>query len=137
VTQVAFINAEHATPTVSYTYDTTYPRVTTMVDGTGTTAYTYKAMGALGANRVASVDGPMANDTMTYDYDELGRITGRANGEPSPAFGRMKQRDLRYRWNQTEPGVDMIRPTVSRYTSGPQSFNEVKSGREGERRTRR
>jgi hypothetical protein len=27
---------------------------------------------------LASVDGPLANDTITYLYDELGRITNRA-----------------------------------------------------------
>ena len=31
------------TPSVSYTYDPNYNRVRTMVDGTGTTTYTYKA----------------------------------------------------------------------------------------------
>ena len=77
-TQVAYANAAHATPTVSYYYDAVYPRMTTMVDGTGTTAYAYKAVGGLGANQVASVDGPLANDTITYDFDELGRMTGRA-----------------------------------------------------------
>ena len=78
LTQVAYTNAEHPTPTVSFTYDPTYARLATMVDGTGTTAYAYKAVGALGATQVASVDGPLTNDTLTYDYDELGRATGRA-----------------------------------------------------------
>ena len=27
---------------------------------------------------MASVDGPLANDTITYDYDVLGRVAGRA-----------------------------------------------------------
>ena len=78
LTQVAYTNAEHPTPTVSFTYDPTYARLATMVDGTGTTAYAYAAVGALGATQVASVDGPLTNDTLTYDYDELGRATGRA-----------------------------------------------------------
>jgi len=34
---------------VSYTYDPIYPRVSTMGDGIGTTAYAYKAPGVLGA----------------------------------------------------------------------------------------
>ena len=78
LTVTVYSNAEHATPTVSFTYDASYPRVTTTVDGTGTTTYTYKAAGTPGATQVASVDGPLTNDTITYDYDELGRPTGRA-----------------------------------------------------------
>jgi RHS repeat-associated protein len=76
--QINFTNAEHPTPSVSYTYDGIYKRVATMVDGTGTTAYTYKAAGVVGALQLASVDGPLTNDTITYDYDELGRVVGRA-----------------------------------------------------------
>jgi len=67
-----------ATPSVSYTYDAIYPRVATMVDGTGTTSYSYHAAGQPGAGQVASVDGPLANDTITYGYDALGRVTTRA-----------------------------------------------------------
>lgn len=32
----------------------------------------------LGAGQVASVDGPLTDDTITYTYDELGRVTSRA-----------------------------------------------------------
>ena len=74
-----------ATPSVSYTYDAIYPRVATMVDGTGTTSYSYHAAGQPGAGQGASVDGPLANDTITYGYDELGRVTTRAiNGSANP-----------------------------------------------------
>ena len=34
--------------------------------------------GQLGAGQVASVDGPLAEDTITYAYDELGRVVQRA-----------------------------------------------------------
>ena len=61
----AWTNAAIATPSVSYTYETIYPRVATMVDGTGTTSYSYHAAGQPGAGQVASVDGPLANDTIT------------------------------------------------------------------------
>lgn len=73
-----YTNATISTPSVTYTYDPVYPRVLTMVDGIGTTTYAYKAPGVLGAGRVASVDGPLTNDTITYIYDELGRVTVRA-----------------------------------------------------------
>ena len=73
-----YTNATIPTPGVTYTYDPVYPRVSTMVDGIGTTTYAYKAPGALGAGQVASVDGPLTNDTITYTYDQLGRVTVRA-----------------------------------------------------------
>jgi RHS repeat-associated protein len=73
-----YTNAQIPTPGVTYTYDPVYPRVATMVDGIGTTTYTYKAPGQLGAGQVASVDGPLTDDTITYASDELGRVTSRA-----------------------------------------------------------
>jgi RHS repeat-associated protein len=78
--QVTYSNAVVATPSVSFTYDTNYNRLLTMTDGIGVTAYSYCAVtnGQLGAGMLASVDGPLANDTITYAYDALGRITNRA-----------------------------------------------------------
>ncbi|PYR13613.1 MAG: type IV secretion protein Rhs, partial [Acidobacteria bacterium] len=78
IQQVAYSNSQIATPSVSYTYDPTYARAATMADGTGTTAYAYHPVGELGAGHVASVDGPFSNDTITYAYDELGRVASRA-----------------------------------------------------------
>jgi len=65
-----------STPTVSVTYDAAYPRLATMTDGTGTTNYGYYPVtsGQLGAGELSTVDGPLANDTITYTYDQLGRI---------------------------------------------------------------
>jgi uncharacterized protein RhaS with RHS repeats len=60
------------TPTVSFTYDTAYLRALTMVDGVGTTQYTYNAVAAppaLGSNRVATIAGPWANSTIAFTYD--------------------------------------------------------------------
>jgi len=77
-----FLNAAVATPAVSFSYDAAFPRLVSMTDGTGTTAYAYNAIvvGTLGAGRLASVDGPLAGDTdkITYTYDELGRSKGYA-----------------------------------------------------------
>jgi YD repeat-containing protein len=78
VSTITFSQAAVPTPGVSYAYDPVYPRVTSMTDGTGTTAYTYHPAGALGAGQVASVDGPLANDTIAYMYDVLGRVATRA-----------------------------------------------------------
>ena len=79
--QVSYPNAQRPTPTVSYTYDAKYSRLATMTDGIGTTQYAYQAITTPpvpGAGRLASVDGPWANDTITYQYDALGRVVNRA-----------------------------------------------------------
>ena len=81
VASVTYTNAAIATPSVSFTYDTTYPRITSMTDGTGTTAYTYTPPATRGAGRVAAVDGPLTDDTITYVYDELGRVASRTLDE--------------------------------------------------------
>ncbi len=78
--QITYTNASVSTPTVAFTYDPVYGRVSSMSDGTGITNYTYNPVTAppgLGAARIQSVDGPLANDTITYSYDELGRVTTR------------------------------------------------------------
>ena len=104
VAQVTYTDSNGAalnppTPSVSYTYDTNYNRQTTMVDGSGTTVYAYNPVTvppALGANRAASIDGPVTNDTITFTYDELGRVSnrkinGNANSETwaYDSLGRM------------------------------------------------
>ena len=68
------------TPSVSYAYDPNYNRQTTMVDGNGATVYAYNPVTVppvVGANRLASIDGALPNDTITFIYDELGRVTNR------------------------------------------------------------
>jgi RHS repeat-associated protein len=78
--QKAYTNTSVATATVSATYDATYPRLATITDGTGTTSYAYLTVtsGQLGAGQLASIDGPLTNDTITYNYDELGRVASRS-----------------------------------------------------------
>ena len=87
--QVSYTNAQIATPSVTYTYDSNYDRVASMTDGTGLTSYGYNpvpAPPALGSARLASVDGPLNNDTITYSYDELGRAIDRSvNGAANAA----------------------------------------------------
>jgi RHS repeat-associated protein len=87
--QVSYTNAQIATPSVSYSYDPVYNRIASMADGTGTTGYSYNPVAvppALGAGRLASVDGPLANDTITYSYDQLGRAISRSiNGAANAA----------------------------------------------------
>jgi RHS repeat-associated protein len=78
--QVAYVNPQLPTPNVTFAYDT-LGRISTMSDGTGTTTYGYNPITptpSLGAGLLASVDGPLANDTVTYTHEELGRVVGRA-----------------------------------------------------------
>ena len=58
----------------------------TMVDGIGTTAYTYNSTPgtvAPGAGLVSQVSGPWPNSTIQLTYDSLGRVLSRSvNGVP-------------------------------------------------------
>jgi len=73
---------------ISFEYNDPYNRISSRTDGVGTTSYTYHIIdpqdSVYGDGALASVDGPWANDTITYTYDELGRqiqrqINGSAN----------------------------------------------------------
>ncbi|MBI3867394.1 MAG: hypothetical protein HY299_02600 [Verrucomicrobia bacterium] len=87
VKSMAYGSAAIVTPGVSFTYELNYKRPASMTDGTGTTLYSYNpitGVAALGAGALASVDGPLPNDTITYTYDELCRPVHRAiNGVDS------------------------------------------------------
>jgi YD repeat-containing protein len=58
--------------TVGFAYDSLNRR-TQMTDGVGTTTFGYDL-----ASQLTTVDGPLANDTITLSYDALGRLTGRS-----------------------------------------------------------
>lgn len=75
---VSYSNAEVPTPSVSYAYDPQRGRLTSMTDGTGLTSYTYYPVGVLGADNVQTIQGPLANSTITLGYDELGRLNSRS-----------------------------------------------------------
>ena len=85
--QVSYVNAQIPTPAVTFSYTDPstsvldpYGRLRQLMDGAGTTAYSYNPVttpAALGAARLASIDGPSANDTIAYGYDELGRLRTR------------------------------------------------------------
>jgi RHS repeat-associated protein len=73
---VSYGNTAKPTTGVSFTYDPDYQRIITMTDGVGTTLYSYNPITgnpAPGAGELASEDGPLPNDTITFGYDELGR----------------------------------------------------------------
>ena len=94
---VAYLNTAVATPAISYAYDANYQRRVSMTDGTGTTLYSYYPVSpapSLGAGQLASVAGPLPNDTITYEYDALGRrvataINGVASRISFDAAGRV------------------------------------------------
>jgi RHS repeat-associated protein len=94
---ISYANATVSTPSVTFTYDSDYERITSMTDGIGTTSYEYVPILStpmLGAGQLASVDGPLPNDTITYGYDESGRristsINGVASTVAYDAAGRV------------------------------------------------
>lgn len=97
---ITYVNPVNPTPAVTFAYDAFFPRVTSMMDGSGTTVYTYNAGGGLGALRLAQEDGSYSNDTIGYQYDALGRLTTRTVDSSSEMFGY----DALNRWlNHSNP----------------------------------
>jgi RHS repeat-associated protein len=103
VKQISYLNAQVATPPVSFTYDGSYGRLASMTDATGLTTYAYgtvplskPAPAISGAGQLASIDGPLDNDTITFSYDEWARnigssINGFGQTAQIDAIGRVKQ----------------------------------------------
>lgn len=58
------------TPAVSFIYDN-YSRLTDVVDGLGSHVISYNA-----DSQLTGIDGPLADDSITYHYDDSGRRTG-------------------------------------------------------------
>jgi YD repeat-containing protein len=72
---VSYTNAKNPTPSVSFTWDSAYPRIDSMTDGTGTTSYAYVPAGKEGALQLSSETGPAGTVAeYSYGYDQLGRI---------------------------------------------------------------
>lgn len=83
VTRVHYPNAAVPTPAVEFGYDPRYPRLTRMTDGTGVTTFTWHPASLTpspGGGQLATIDGPLPNDTQTFAYDSLGRVIGRSVG---------------------------------------------------------
>ncbi|HKP94564.1 MAG TPA: RHS repeat-associated core domain-containing protein [Fibrobacteria bacterium] len=78
IKQISYSDAVSATPTVHYTFDSTYNRLLAMTDGQGTSSYGYYPIPGtpfLGAGRLKSIDGPWSNDSILFAYDSLGRVS--------------------------------------------------------------
>jgi RHS repeat-associated protein len=82
---VSYTGAVNPTSNVIFGYDAAYSRIVSMIDGVGSTTYSYYPASptpALGANQLQSVTSPIAGaaagtDTVTYTYDALNRVVGR------------------------------------------------------------
>ena len=77
---IRHFNAVNPTPDVGFTYDPYFPLLTSMTDGSGTTAYGYGALGKLGALQLTQEAPPFANAAIAYQYDALGRVVARSVG---------------------------------------------------------
>jgi YD repeat-containing protein len=97
--QISYTNTLKPASPISYTYDPDFNRLVSMTDKTGTTTYTYHPITdppTLGAGRLATETSPMAQSTVTYGYDELGRVVSQdINGSASQVgfdtLGRVNQ----------------------------------------------
>jgi len=87
VTGITYTSSVNTTPNVTFAYDTYFPRLSSMTDGTGTTNYSYTAIGTNGALKLSSIAGPYSNDTIGLTYDSLGRLAGRNITGGNETFG--------------------------------------------------
>ena len=87
VTGITYTSSVNSTPNVTFGYDTYFPRLSSMTDGTGTTNYSYTAIGTNGALKLSSIAGPYSNDTIGLTYDALGRLAGRNITGGNETFG--------------------------------------------------
>lgn len=97
---ITYVNAVNPTPNVGFTYDPFFPRLATMVDGSGTTQYAYYPAFSDGALQPQQECFTVVGETgcsheISYSYDALGRMSGRtiAGSEPETfsydAIGRL------------------------------------------------
>jgi YD repeat-containing protein len=92
VASLSYSNAINPTPSVSFTWDSTFRRPTAVNDGSGTNSFSYVPYGSVGGEKVSSMTTPLAQ--ISYSYDSLGRLTGRQIGSNSEtlaydALGRL------------------------------------------------
>lgn len=83
---VDYAGALEETASLRFEDDPSFPRRVRMSDGAGTTTYQYYPAGGPGALRLAQEDGPFDEDTVSYGYDALGRVTSRQVADHSEAW---------------------------------------------------
>ena len=74
---IDYAKAVNPTPSVRLIYDPSFPRLSSMAHGEGTTVFQYGPVGAPGALLLLSETGPRFNDAVFYRYDALGRVVAR------------------------------------------------------------
>lgn len=95
ISAITYAGPVNPTPNVSFSYDAYFPRVVSMSDGTGTTQYSYVSVGTYGALQPQQESAPLANGTISYAYDALGRMSVRTVAGAGPetfqydALGRL------------------------------------------------
>jgi RHS repeat-associated protein len=87
ITGLTYTSTVNTTPNVTFTWDTYFPRLSSMTDGTGTTNYSYTAIGTNGGLKLSSIAGPYSNDTVGLTYDAIGRLSGRNITGGNETFG--------------------------------------------------
>jgi RHS repeat-associated protein len=83
---IAYSQPVHPTPNVSFAYDPYFRRIASMTDGNGTRAYSYEPVGAPGALQLLKETGPYSNDSITYHYDQLSRLSARTVDTSTESF---------------------------------------------------
>ena len=84
VSAISYNYTVNPTPNTGFTYDPSFPRIASMIDGTGTTNYVYVPSGSLGALKLQSETGP--EGSIRYGYDALGRTTDRVVSAAAEEF---------------------------------------------------
>lgn len=80
--RIAYSYATVPTADVTFSYDPSFPRLTSMTDAAGTSLFAYGPIGSPGALQLQSEASPLG--TSVYTYDALGRMSARViagNGE--------------------------------------------------------
>ena len=77
LTGIQYSNTKNPTPNVAFSYEPILGRLSSMIDGTGSTNFLYNPISAntLGAGWLATVNGPLQNSAVQYGYDASGRVT--------------------------------------------------------------
>jgi RHS repeat-associated protein len=77
-----------STGNVAFIHDPFWPRLSAIwSEDMGYINYTYTALGTNGALKLASEDGPFANDVIGYGYDTVGRMNSRTMTGGNETFG--------------------------------------------------
>lgn len=86
IAAINYTNAQNTTSSVSFSYGSTFPQLTSMTDGSGKTTYTYGDIGAAGALQLVKEIPAGKQLPVTYSYDVAGRVVNRAISDNTDAW---------------------------------------------------